>query len=72
MVDKDEGFGERSLKRVNVEQIEHAIAKALGELAGVEYTAKIIELNFEPQPGAWLRDTTDIRLEISKSSEKLS
>ena len=63
MVDKDKSIVKSQLKRVNVKQIEDAVAKALGELAGVEYTAKIIELNF----GDSWRETTVIRLEISRS-----
>ena len=63
MVDKDKSIAKSQLKTVNVKQIEDAVAKALGELAGVEYTAKIIELNF----GDSWRETTVIRLEISRS-----
>ena len=42
----------RRLKLVPIEQIETAIAEALGRLVGCEYEASVSSLDFEPGPHA--------------------
>ncbi len=64
--EKPASFGEPPLKSAALKRIEETIAKAIGKLVGQEYAASIINLDFEPCLNAWLSDTVEIKLRLSR------
>lgn len=58
--------GERPLKDAGSKLIDEAITKAITELAGEEYKADIKTIDFEPSNMAWMSDTVEIKLSLSK------
>jgi len=69
MPNKNHDFFPRLLKSVSVEQLEEAIADAIGKLAGKEYTAHIEKIDFNSSEMACLHDVTEITLRLSQVQE---
>ena len=57
---------ERALKQVTTTQIEEAISKTVSELVGKEYTAEVLNIDFNPIHNASITDTVEIRLRLSR------
>jgi len=57
---------ERALKQVTTTQIEEAISKTVSELVGKEYTAEVLNIDFNPIQNSSITDTVEIRLRISR------
>ena len=57
---------ERALKQVTTTQIEEAISKTVSELIGKEYTAEVLNIDFNPIQNSSLTDTVEIRLRLSR------
>ena len=57
---------ERALKQVTTTQIEEAISKTLSELVGKEYTAEVLNIDFNPIQNSSITDTVEIRLRLSR------
>ena len=57
---------ERGLKQVTASQIEKAISKTVSELVGKEYTAEVLNIDFNPIQNSSITDTVEIRLRISR------
>ena len=57
---------ERALKQVTTTQIEEAISKTVSQLVGKEYTAEVLNIDFNPIQNSSITDTVEIRLRISR------
>ncbi len=57
---------ERRLQTAGPQQIELAISRAIRQLTGELYEAKITGINFEPCLNAFFTDAVEIRLTIAK------
>ena len=57
---------ERALKQITTTQIEEAISKTVSELVGKEYTAEVLNIDFNPIQNSSVTDTVEIRLRISR------
>ena len=57
---------ERALKQVTTTQIEEAISKTVSQLVGKEYTAEVLNIDFNPIQNSSISDTVEIRLRISE------
>jgi molybdate-binding protein len=57
---------ERALKQVTTTQIEEAVSKTLSELVGKEYTAEVLNIDFNPIQNSSVTDTVEIKLRISR------
>ena len=65
---EDYKLGQRPLKNVDIAKIEEAIANSMSEIADEEYTVSIININFEPCQNAYLSDTIEIKLRLSRAT----
>ena len=61
-------FFHRPLKTLDVGQIETAIADALGALVDADYEADVHNLDFKPEPHAFMNDAVEIRVTVKKRS----
>jgi len=57
---------ERALKQITTTQIEEAISKTVSELVGKEYTAEVLNIDFNPIQNSSVTDTVEMRLRISR------
>ena len=57
---------ERALKQITPTQIEEAISKTVSELVGKEYTAEVLNIDFNPIQNSSITDTVEIRLRLSR------
>jgi hypothetical protein len=57
---------ERALKQITTTQIEEAISKTVSELVGKEYTAEVLNIDFDPIQNSSITDTVEIRLRLSR------
>jgi hypothetical protein len=57
---------ERALKQITTTQIEEAISKTVSELVGKEYTAEVLNIDFNPIQNSSITDTVEIRLRLSR------
>jgi len=57
---------ERALKQITTIQIEEAISKTVSKLVGKEYTAEVLNIDFNPIQNASITDTVEMRLRISR------
>jgi len=57
---------ERRLMTAGPQQIESAISRAIRQLTGELYEAKITGINYEPCLNAFFTDSVEIKLTISK------
>ena len=63
---------ERALKQVTTSQIEEAISKTVSELVGKEYTAEVLNIDFNPIQNSLITDTVEMRLRISREWVELA
>ena len=57
---------ERALKQITTTQIEDAISQTVSELVGKEYTAEVLNIDFNPIQNSSITDTVEIRLRLSR------
>ena len=57
---------ERPLKQITTTQIEEAISKTVSELVGKEYTAEVLNIDFNPIQNSSVTDTVEMKLRISR------
>ena len=57
---------EHALKQITTIQIEEAISKTVSELVGMEYTAEVLNIDFNPIQNSSINDTVEMRLRISR------
>src|ERR1041385_2890519 len=57
---------ERALKQITTTQIEEAMSKTVSKLVGKEYTAEVLNIDFNPIQNSSITDTVEIRLRLSR------
>ena len=57
---------ERPLKQITTTQVEEAISKTVSELVGKEYTAEVLNIDFNPIQNSSVTDTVEMKLRISR------